>query len=237
MDRSEGLYRIGETATFRMVIPAPTDPDVEVEAVAVLSHDGGETLATYPLDLRGGPEFTVTGTLPYPGFLRCTVTLSAGRRRARFLAAAGFEPEKIQTLTELPDDFLAFWEEGRARLAALDPDVRMERIEAHSDEDITAYKISWAYFDSLRMYGFLSVPNGTGPFPALVVIPGAGAGFRGPDTAWARRGVMTLRVNVHPWDPPIEREEGRAAYDAWRKEIRRGTGATSRSSGWPKKAA
>jgi cephalosporin-C deacetylase len=48
-----------------------------------------------------------------------------------------------------------------------------------------------------RFYGILCVPRGDGPFPAMMIPPGAGIRkFHGQKT-WAERGFITLEVGVH----------------------------------------
>ena len=61
----------------------------------------------------------------------------------------------------------------------------------------------------MKFYGFLSVPTGEGPFPAIVTVPGAGKGYNHPRwvTSWGNRGVIGLLMNVHSYDPFVSSEE------------------------------
>jgi cephalosporin-C deacetylase len=48
-----------------------------------------------------------------------------------------------------------------------------------------------------RFYGILCVPRGEGPFPAMMIPPGAGIRRYTGEKTWAERGFITLQVGVH----------------------------------------
>src|SRR5947209_6221468 len=97
--RADAVFKLGEKATFKI------DSEVDGEAAYRLSEDGFMTVGEGTLKLEKGKTAEVTGTLSKPGFLQLRVTL--GKDEA--LAAAGFEPTKIEPTTKLPADFDAFW--------------------------------------------------------------------------------------------------------------------------------
>ena len=213
-DRPEALYSCGETARFTITVQRDQKPPPDAKAKAVLSLDGGQTLESRDLDVSQGPV-TVEGSLKEPGFLRLVVSVEAAGERRQVLAGAGFEPERIRKASPEPADFAAFWEEGRRRLAAIPPDVRLTRRDAECSATAEVFAISFANLEETRIYGFLCVPLGRqGPFPAWVTVPGAGPGpFGAAGRNYAERGALALTMGVHAYDVgTLSRAQIEAAY-------------------------
>ena len=73
-----------------------------------------------------------------------------------------------------PDDFDAFWNAGKLELAKVALDAKLEHVAKQSDDRVDCYKISLANIEGKRVHGWLSVPKGKGPVPAVLTVPGAG---------------------------------------------------------------
>ena len=200
-DRPEAIYRCGEQASFRISLTEPGAPITAGEVSVSLTLDGGRPIANKTLPLTAAPV-TIAGTLTEPGFLRCTVSFPKDGKRYVGYAGAGFDPERIQPTAVMPDDFDAFWEAGRARLAALPLDLELTPLPKYSDDSQQSFKFSIANIDNTRCHGFLSVPkNRKAPFPAYVTVPGAGPGPSSPGArSWAARGALGLVLSVHAYD-------------------------------------
>lgn len=192
-DRDNALYQCGETATFTLEVTENGAPVTTGTAAVKLEVAGGKNLLDKKFDLSQGNPVRFTGTLEEPGFLLATVTGVADAPKA--LAGAGFEPTRIVAGQERPEDFLAFWEAGRKELA--DKPVRLEKLEAYSTPQYTSYALTVDVLNGECLYGFLTVPNQAGKYPVVVAIPGAGPGVSEPNVGWAKRGVISLIMNVH----------------------------------------
>jgi cephalosporin-C deacetylase len=72
-------------------------------------------------------------------------------------------------------DFDAYWEKIDAELAQLPgrPEVRL--IPGRTTEDFTGYEVRLTSLGSYRIFAYLSVPTGEGPFPALLATPRYGS--------------------------------------------------------------
>ena len=65
----------------------------------------------------------------------------------------------------------AFWERIEAQLAESDPDVEIERDAFYSQPEWDVFRMRYTSAGGHRLFAWLSVPHGDGPFPALVRMP------------------------------------------------------------------
>lgn len=210
-DRPDALYRLGETATFLVQVRYQGVRVREGTVSAQLSDDGYRPLGTareVPIDSRGFAE--VRETLAEPGFLRCAFTYRRDGASATALGGAGYEPERIRPAARMPADFDAFWKAGKQELARVPVDAKLTQAERYSDADVEAYKINLANIGGTRVYGWISVPRKAGPFPAVLVVPGAGVYPQGPAAGFAKQGALSMNISVHDMDVDLPA----AAYTA-----------------------
>ncbi len=191
-NRPDALFKIGETATFKI------ESEVDGEATYRLSEDGFKTLKEGKLTLVKGKPAELTGTLDKPGFLQLRVTLG----KEETLAAAAFEPTKIAPTTKMPADFDSFWDAQKKELAKIPFDAKLEPSAKYSDAKVDCYKISLASVDGKRVHGWISVPKGKGPFPAILTVPYAGVYGIEPDRRHALMGALAMNIIVH--DIPVD---------------------------------
>ena len=74
-----------------------------------------------------------------------------------------------------PQDFAAFWQSTLAELAHLPPAPEVEEIPLRSTEFATAYGVQLTSIGPYRIFGYLSIPVGEGPFPARYFLPRYGS--------------------------------------------------------------
>lgn len=65
----------------------------------------------------------------------------------------------------------AFWERIEAQLAETDADIAIERDAFHSQPEWDVFRMRYTSTGGHRLFAWLSVPHGDGPFPALVRMP------------------------------------------------------------------
>ena len=65
----------------------------------------------------------------------------------------------------------AFWERIEAQLAETDADIAIERDGFYSQPEWDVYRVRYTSTGGHRLFAWLSVPHGDGPFPALVRMP------------------------------------------------------------------
>jgi cephalosporin-C deacetylase len=191
-DRADAIYRVGDTATFN--IEALDD----VKFTYVISKDGIGTLNKGTGKLSKGTPLGIGHKPKEPGFVQIRIT--AGKQQ--FIAAAAFDPTKIEPTAKMPDDFDAFWNAGKQKLAKVAIDAKLEHVAKQSDDRVDCYKISLANIEGKRVHGWLSVPKGKGPFPAVLTVPGAGVYGIGPDKGHAYLGALSMNIIIH--DIPVD---------------------------------
>jgi cephalosporin-C deacetylase len=72
-------------------------------------------------------------------------------------------------------EFDAYWDAVDAELAALPARPVLERVPRRCTADFTGYEVRLTSIGPYRIFGYLSVPTGQGPFPALLTTPRYGS--------------------------------------------------------------
>ena len=78
-------------------------------------------------------------------------------------------------MSETPADFDAYWNAVDQELAKYPAEPTLERLALPSDEYSTVYALRLTSIGPYRIFGYLSVPAGDGPFPGLLVAPHYGS--------------------------------------------------------------
>jgi cephalosporin-C deacetylase len=205
-DKSDWTYKLNERAKF---IVSVTNGGQPVSGVPLKYKCGSEFLpATIEKSVisSSGDLVIEAGTMREPGFLRCTVSAEKNGKNYRALAAAGFEPERIKPTATDPVDFNEFWDSGKAELAKIPIDAKVEPLTLYKTPTVDVFHVSFRNVGRIaggaptRIYGILAVPkvaSSAAKFPAVLSLPGAGVRpYRGL-IRLAERGIMTLQIGIH----------------------------------------
>lgn len=121
------------------------------------------------------------------------------------VAGAVYDPFDIKLEEEDPADLITFWEDQFAELATIPMD---SQVTFHIDDDYSStYRVNLANIDGRRVYGYISVPNGTGPFPAILRLPAFGTVANlatTQETMATRGGVLAMSISIHNVEPDEE---------------------------------
>jgi cephalosporin-C deacetylase-like acetyl esterase len=80
-----------------------------------------------------------------------------------------------ETPNSRPADFDTYWDAVDRELAQYPTAPTLERLALPSDEFSTVYAVKLTSMGPYRIFGYLSVPAGDGPFPGLLVAPHYGS--------------------------------------------------------------
>lgn len=193
-ERENALYKVGEKATFLIYA------DADDSGTFRFSADGFKTVKEGKIIVKAGEVYKLAESLAKPGFLQLNIKLT--KEKQPKLAAAAFDPTTIEPTAKMPEDFDAFWQANLKELAQVPLDPKLEKVDKLSDDKVTCYKISLANVNGKRVHGWLSVPAGKGPFPAILTVPGAGVYGIGPDKGLAQLGALSMNIIIH--DLPVD---------------------------------
>ncbi|MEL6864246.1 MAG: GEVED domain-containing protein [Bacteroidota bacterium] len=196
-DRSSAIYKAGESMSFllRSTILGAADYIIRPDSRSEIIQQG--TVNLFP-----GQAQEIPFSLDQPD----AVVISLTQNGQTVKAGAVFSPFAIQSLEEEPADFDAFWDNAKAELAAIpaDPELDLISTSAYS----STYSLSLGNIDGRRVYGYISIPSGTGPFPAIITLPAAGslANITVPEATIAELGgAISVSISIHN-SPPDEED-------------------------------
>ncbi|MBR4957021.1 MAG: acetylxylan esterase [Lentisphaeria bacterium] len=205
------VYKCGEKAEFIFSVTQDGKPVKEGKYFLNITNGGMKLLDVVEADMAKANPVKFTATLKEPGFI-LVLANDANKKRipdpikrgtGQLSAGAGFEPEKIKMVYDLPEDFMDFWMANRKALA--DTPVELKE-DPRSNKDYKVWQVTIKSLNDHTLNGFLSVPTGKGPFPAFVQVPPAGPGAVGPVTQYAREAI-TLVINVHRYPTATDWKE------------------------------
>ena len=133
-----------------------------------------------------------------PGFTTVNVSVTFEGRRYAGMTNIGFEPERIEPTTSLPEDFASFWENEKEQAGKVPMLIRERYTPEESDDRVDVYYVRiQSYRRGNYVYGVLSVPKTESPAPAILRLPGAAVRrFSGADPL-AYEGFVVLNIGVH----------------------------------------
>ncbi len=195
-DKATAIYETNETMNF--LVSSDQTGDVHY----VIRRDRyTPILAEGDINIVDNNPVPVPFSLSEPGAVICWVYQNGNYNTA----GAVYDPFNIQLDEDDPADLLTFWDDQFATLSTipLDP-----QITFHSDDDYSStYRVNLANVDGRRVYGYISVPNGTGPFPAVLRLPafGSSANLATTEEIMATRGgVLAMSISIHNVEPDEE---------------------------------
>lgn len=209
-DRTEDWrYSAGDSVAYDIVARVDGKPLKNASVKYTFAREKMPAHETHRATLPDGRLRVKTAGMPCPGFLTCRVFLldEKGATVADDLAQAAFDPEKLRPMTDMPEDFAAFWERAKAENAKIPMDPRVERAEQWCTDKVDVYYVRLQSFRKDNyVYGYVSVPKSKGPHPAVLYVPGAGVAKTKPSTYMAEKGVITMTLGIHgiPLDMPDE---------------------------------
>ena len=197
-NHDDWTYKIGEEVKFEITI---LKSNVPLKNAKVYYEIGPEKMPPTKKDsmvLTAGKIIIDAGSLKQAGFLRCVVTTNVNGVSYRGLATAGFDPLTIQPYTEMPTNFMDFWNNGKKELAKIPMDAKMTLLPERCTENTNVYHVNLqGYGKNSRLYGILCVPKKEGKYPALLKVPGAGVRPYNGDINTAEKGIITFEIGIH----------------------------------------
>lgn len=219
-DHANWVYKPGEKANFQVTVLKNSE---SLSNVKIKYEFGPEQMTPTKRDsavLKDGQFSIDAGTLKEAGFLRCKVSAVVDGVRYENLATAAFAPEQIKPTTELPADFVQFWDKAKSEASKIPMDVKLTLLPDLCTEKVNVYQANIQnYKIGTRLYGILCVPKKAGKYPAVLKVPGAGVRAYSGDVATAEKGIITLEIGIHgipvTMNPAVYADMGRSVLDGY----------------------
>lgn len=205
LDRADWSYELNQPAKFTIGV---TLNNAQVSGLPLKYSCGPEAMPPVLekiITTTAQPTGIDTPGMKEPGFYRCIATLEKDGRTYRGLATAGYRPDQIKPVVTEPKDFDQFWNDGKALLAKIPLEPKLELLPNLGTSKVDVYHVSFqnvgtGYSRISRVYGILAVPRSTTAgqkFPALLRVPGAGVRPYTGQAGFAERGLITLEIGIH----------------------------------------
>jgi cephalosporin-C deacetylase-like acetyl esterase len=200
-ERPNATYRRGEKVVFSVAV---TDEGRPAQGIVewVILKDGLPTDQKGTSGLAEG-RAVATGSLDEPGFIQARAVYRANATAKASpvagLGGAAIDPTEIKRSLPVPDDFDAFWDGMKKKLAAVPVEPKLVPVKSPVKEvasfDLTAPALG------LQISGYLSKPVGAKPksLPIILTVHGAGVSDSslGGSAGWAGRGLIAMDMNAH----------------------------------------
>lgn len=174
-DQSDWLYKVGQEATVELQL---FKYGVAQDGVEVTYELGGELMPadkTGKVVLKQGKALIPVGTMKRAGFRDCKLSVQLDGKHYKHHIKLGFSPEKLEPYTQMPADFVEFWEREMGELAKFPLSYTKERVEKYCTDRIDCHLIK-LYINKQQqaVYGYLFQPKAPGKYPVVLCPPGAG---------------------------------------------------------------
>ncbi len=209
MNHPDGNYAVGETVHFQVHSTISTTANYTINRGKYT-----DALVSGSVQLNAGAttDITIVGTEPE----NLHFSISAGWTGGVATAMVGVD--QMTRFDAEPADFDAFWNGVKAQLAAVPMNAQV--IPYNSTAYSTSYTVSLGNIDGRKVYGMLTVPNGTGPFPVVLKMPPYGSFPIPPEVQFAERtNAITLAITIH--NAPVNQTDPNAysPNDATNKDL------------------
>lgn len=199
-EKENATYKTGEAVNFTITLakgsPAPRDAEITWS----ISKDGVPPIVNGKAKLVDG-KATATASLDEPGFLLCRVSWNQDGRVHSSLGGAAIDPLLIKPSMPVPDDFDAFWDAQKKKLAAVPAKATMIPVPAPAN--IKKAETFDVKVDALGtpVSGYLARPLNAKPksLPIILMVHGAGVVSSNLSSAasWAEQGMLAFNMNAH----------------------------------------
>ncbi len=194
-NRPEATYQIGEQMYFEVTSPSSSEINY-----SIIYDDKTPVISNGTVKVTSSGTARIPFTLNTAGFVICNVSQDDNFSKA----GAGFSPYNIMPFEDEPSDFDQFWNGMKAQLATIPMDAQVYFLS--ETQYSKTYKMSLANIEGRRVYGYITIPKGDAPYPAVLTVPpyGNGADHVRPEPFLAEvGGFISVTISIHNADPAV----------------------------------
>ncbi|MBY0482514.1 MAG: acetylxylan esterase [Chitinophagaceae bacterium] len=200
----DGIYTRGNKIMYDVSFKNTYSIAQEGDLSYQILNDRGTVVYQHKTNLklkRKGSE-SMTLKLPYPaeaGIYKMRLCLNLSSYDDTTFYAFGYNIADIKTPYHKPPDFDAFWAATLEELAAIDPEYKISESDEYSNSDFDVYRVDMMSYESIPIYGWLTIPKIKGKYPLIV---GYGAYLRTIYPEYYRN-YACFMLNVRGVDPVV----------------------------------
>lgn len=194
-DHADWKYEKGEKAEFTISV-LKNDIPLDVDVKYTIKPEKMDAIDTGTLHLKNGSASIKVKGLKEPGFLRCFAEVELDGISYSGYSTAGYDVDKIQPTTTLPDDFKSFWDNWKEKLANIPVKPVLTLMPERCTDKVDVYHVNMQNIEG-KIYGVLCKPKDAGKYPAILHVPGAGVRPYKGDVTNAEKGFITLQIGIH----------------------------------------
>lgn len=200
VDRANAIFKKGEPVTCTITLMKDGKPVSDAEVSWTFSKDGLPPYENGKAMLKDGAA-KATGQLDEPGFLQCRASFRETPKSEPItaLAGAGIDPLEIKPSMPVPDDFDAFWNAQKKKLAAVPMNARLTPDKSPS-KTVEVFEVQADCVGApVSAYFAKPVNAKMKSLPAILFVHGAGVSSSGLASAasWAANGSLSMNLNAH----------------------------------------
>ena len=191
--RPDNIFESGEEMNF--ILSSPTSGEFTYR---IFFDSRTSTIESGKISLSAGVDAYLPFTLHEPG----TVIIETINGSDTVQLGVAFSPFSIGIYDACPADFDAFWTDQKNQLSTIPIDPVLTFMGTSSAG--TTYRVNLACIDNRRVYGYITIPTGTGPFPAILTLPpnGDDANIANPEPIFAElHGAISMSISIHNVEP------------------------------------
>lgn len=200
-ERVDAVYHQGEKVVFNLAVSDAGKPAAGLVEWVMLK-DGLPTDQKGSAELVDGKAFA-TGSLHEPGFIQVRAVYRANAKAkvapVTALGGAAIDPLEIKRSLPVPEDFDAFWDGMKKKLAAVPVEPKLVPVRSPI-KDVESFDVT-APALGLQISGYMSKPVGAKPksLPIILTVHGAGVSDSslGGSANWASKGFIAMDMNAH----------------------------------------
>lgn len=215
-NHADWKYNIGDRAIFKIMV-YKNNVLMAVDIKYIIRQERVAIIDQGNVKSKNGLVVVSAASLETPGFLRCFANVEIDGKTYSNFATVGYDVDKIEPTTSLPDDFIEFWDKGKQELAEIPIEPIFKLLPDQCTDKVDVYEVSINNIYG-KIYGILCKPKKKGKFPAILHVPGAGVRPHNGDIVSAAKGFITLRIGIHgisvTLDPQVYKD---LRYGALRK--------------------
>ncbi len=203
VEPSSGIVKAGEPVTFGFRLRRNGQV---VAGLPVRTHRLVEGTPAQVETVASRADFTtIQAVQEQPGFIYFKADYldpETGRSvTGNWSIGVAVDPEAITPALPEPEDFDAFWDASRKKLAAVPIAAERRPVAAPEEfgDGVEGFEVRIDGVGDRQVFGYLTQPKAAaaGSLPALALFPGGGYGKAVADWRGAKDGFLTISINAH----------------------------------------